>query len=210
MEVDGIRFDFDDSWQVEKWDDSPWYRRGIHLLQGELTVLVNGEQKKRPEGTKAVDLLGLREEVPYLIEVKDFRGFRIENKYRQQELPLEIGLKARDTIAGVAGLVSLGNPPELPKRWLRTVKDGDRQIHVVAGIAEDLATPGEHAYKRNIREQARQSVLEQRLAWLTSRVWIANPFISTSLPGVTVTSLQGAGAARRPPAQRATRRRGRS
>jgi hypothetical protein len=37
-------------------------------------------------------------------EIKDFRGVAIENKQRQlQELPLEIGLKARDTVAGLLG-----------------------------------------------------------------------------------------------------------
>jgi hypothetical protein len=211
LEVDGIRFDFDDSWQVEKWDDSSWYRRGIQLLQGELTEDVQGELRRRSEGTKAVDLLGLREDVPYLIEVKDFRGFSIENKQRQlRELPLEIGLKARDTIAGVAGLVSLGNPPELPERWLRAVRDDNRSIHVMAWVAEDLARPGELAHKRAAREQERLSTLKQRLAWFTRRVWVSDSLISSMDWGVTATSLQGAGPARRSSAQRATRQRGRS
>jgi hypothetical protein len=189
--VEGIQFDFEDSWLVAKWDDSPWYRGGIHRLQGRL--------EDRPQGTKAADLLGLREEVPYLIEVKDFRGSSIENKRRQvRELPLEIGLKARDTIAGVAGLVSLGNPPELPERWLRAVRDGARPIHVVAWVAEDLTRPGELAHKRAAREQERLSVLKQRLAWLTRRVWVSDPLSSSTLPGVTATSLPNAGLSRRP------------
>jgi energy-coupling factor transporter ATP-binding protein EcfA2 len=123
----------------------------------------------------------------------------LENKRRQaRELPLEIGLKARDTIAGVAGLVSLGNPPELPERWLRAVRGGNRPIHVVAWVAEDPARPGELAHKRKIREQERLSVLKQRLAWLTPRVWVSNPLTATTVPGVSATSLHGAGPARRP------------
>jgi hypothetical protein len=191
LSVDGIQFEFEASWQVAKWDDSPWYRDGIQRLQGEVD--------SRDEGTKAVDLLGLREEIPYLIEVKDFRGFSIENKRRQiRELPLEIGLKARDTIAGVAGLVSLGNPPELPARWLHAVRDHARPVHVVAWVAEDLARPGELAHKRAAREQERLSALRQRLAWLTRRVWISNPLASLTISDVTATSLPNAGSARRP------------
>jgi hypothetical protein len=148
--------------------------------------------------SSSVDLLGLHGEIPYLIEVKDFLGFSIENKRRQTRgLPLEIGLKARDTLAGVVGLVSLGNPPELPKRWLRAVRDSARPVHVVAWVAEDLARPGELAHKRKVREQERLSVLKQRLAWLTRRVWVSDPLASSTLPGVTAISLAGAGAARR-------------
>jgi hypothetical protein len=188
--VDGIQFDFEDSWLVAKWDDSPWYRDGIQRLQGE----VDG----RSEGTKAVDLLGLREEIPYLIEVKDFRGFAIENKQRQLgELPLEIGLKARDTVAGIAGLVALGERDDLPMRWLRAVRESTRPVHVVAWVAEDLARPGELAHKRAAREQVRRSALQQRLAWLTRRVSVTNPLVSSTIPGVTAISIRGAGPARR-------------
>jgi len=56
------------------------------------------------EGTKAVDFVGVRGGSLFFFEVKDFRGYRIENTRRQrEELPLEIGLKVRDSLAGVAG-----------------------------------------------------------------------------------------------------------
>lgn len=188
--VDGIQLDFEASWQVARWDDSPWYRDGIQRLQGE----VDGRQ----EGTKAVDLLGLRGETPYLIEVKDFRGFSIENRRRQiQELPVEIGLKARDTIAGVAGLVALGNSPDLPARWLRAVRDPGRAVHVVAWIAEDPTRPRQAASQR-VRENVRLSGLKQKLAWLTRRVWVCDPLKQITLEDVSATSLTGAGPARRP------------
>jgi hypothetical protein len=188
--VDGLQFDFEGSWRVEKWDDSPWYRDSIQRLQGDLDG--------RHEGTKAVDLLGLQEEVPYLIEVKDFRGFTIENKRRQiRELPLEIGLKARDTLAGVAGLVSLGNPPELPARWLRAVRDRARSVHVVAWIAED-STRSMRPVDQRARAEVRLSGLKQKLAWLTRRVWVCDPLKQITLGDVSATSLAGAGVARQP------------
>lgn len=190
LSIDGIKFEFDDTWMVAQWDETPWYREKIERLQGELDG--------KPEGTKAVDVVGIREEIPYLIEVKDFRGFPIENKDRQlHELPLEIGLKARDTVAGIAGLIALGETAELPVRWLRAVREHARPIHVVAWVAEDLARPGERAHKRAAREHVRLSALRQRLAWLTRRVWVTNPLTSSTVPGVTATSLRGAGPARR-------------
>lgn len=186
--VDGIQFDFERSWRVAKWDDSPWYRDGIQRLQGE----IDGRQ----EGTKAVDLLGLRGEVPYLIEVKDFRGFTIENKRRQvHELPVEIGLKARDTIAGVSGLVSLGNPPELPAHWLQAVRDQGRAVHVVAWIAEDPPRPAQADYQRT-RAEIRLAGLKQKLAWLTRRVWVCDLLKQITLGDVSATSVAGGGAAR--------------
>jgi hypothetical protein len=71
-------------------------------------------------------------------------------------------------------------------------------VYVVAWVAEDPSRPGELAHKRATREQERLSRLKQRLAWLTRRVWIGNPLTSTTVPGVTATSLPGAGPARRP------------
>jgi hypothetical protein len=52
LPIDGLRFEFDDSWSVAKWDDSRWYLEGVHKL--------NGQLEDRPEGTKAVDVIGLR------------------------------------------------------------------------------------------------------------------------------------------------------
>jgi len=63
LKIDGIQLTFDDSWLVTKWDDSQGYRAGIEGLQGEL--------QGKTEGTKAVNVVGIREEIPYLFEVKE-------------------------------------------------------------------------------------------------------------------------------------------
>jgi hypothetical protein len=189
LTIDGIQLTFDDSWLVTKWDDSPWYRDGIERLKGKL----NGNA----EGTKAVDVVGIRDEIPYLFEVKDFRGFAIKNKARQvQELPLEIGLKARDTIAGLVGLVSRDREGELPRRWVHAVKHHGRAVHVVAFLAEDAARPGEAAHKRAARESERLNRVKQFLTWLTPRVWVTDPLRNPPIPGLTAASLAGGGAAR--------------
>jgi hypothetical protein len=159
---------------------------------------LSGEVDGRSEGTKAVDVVGLREEIPYLFEVKDFRGFAIQNKTRQvRELPVEIGLKARDTIAGLVGVVSRGKDGELPRRWVQAVKHERRAVHVVAFIVEDAPRPGEAEHKRAARESERLNRVKQFLTWLTPRVWVADPLRNPSIPGLTATSLAGGGAARR-------------
>jgi hypothetical protein len=189
LSVDGLRFRFDDSWLVTKWDDSPWYRKGIEGLKGD----VDG----RPEGTKAVDVVGIRAEIPYLFEVKDFRGFAIQNKVRQiRELPVEIGVKARDTIAGLVGVVSRGGDGELPRRWVQAVKHEGRAVHLVAFIAEDAPRPGEALHKREARESERLNRVKQLLTWLTPRVWVTDPLRSSPIPGLTASSLAGGGTAR--------------
>ncbi|HEX4417301.1 MAG TPA: hypothetical protein VH165_05350 [Kofleriaceae bacterium] len=133
---------------------------------------------------------------------KDFRGVAIENQQRQRhELPLEIGLKARDTVAGLLGWVALGKQDDLPRRWVRAVCDQQRAIHVVALIAEDAARPGEPLHKRAAKESERMNRLKQRLAWLTPRVVVKDPLRDTDLLGrlgITVNSEAGAGPARRP------------
>src|SRR5262249_29432833 len=81
-----LRFRFGERWHVDKWDKCDVYTGGVGKLCGELT---DPDGSPRREGTKAVDFVGVldREKV-YLLEVKDFRGHRVENKKRQErELP---------------------------------------------------------------------------------------------------------------------------
>jgi hypothetical protein len=56
LAIDGISFGFDDSWSIVKWDESRWYLEGIYKL--------NGQLQDRPEGTKAVDAIGIRDGCP--------------------------------------------------------------------------------------------------------------------------------------------------
>lgn len=193
LDVDGIRFTFDDSWSVAKWDESRGFQEGLYKL--------NGSLDGRDEGSKAMDVIGLRGDVPYLFEVKDFRGFAIENKHRQlSELPLEIGLKARDTIAGLVGLISLDKGHGLPEAWLRAAQRPAQAVHVFALFAEDVARPGEPNKKRHRREGVRTDRLERCLAWLTPKVFIKDPLRDAEslreIHGITAESLPGAGPAR--------------
>lgn len=179
--------EFDDTWVVTKWDDHRAFRNGIGKLCGRLA---HGDGE-RDEGTKAVDVVGVRENRLYLIELKDFRGHRIENKQRQlRELPLEIGLKVRDSLAGlVACALGATEPGSQFVLALNSLASRERP-HVVALIAEDPNPLWGHPDKRAAVASQRLQNLRTRLKWLTTRVWLEDP-LSTVLPGVRVRNLAG-------------------
>ena len=83
-----LQFSFGESWKVLKWDGHSAFAGGLGKVQH----------------TKAVDFLGLHIDLPWFIEVKDFRSHRIENKKRltSGELAEEVADKVRDTLAGMA------------------------------------------------------------------------------------------------------------
>ncbi|MRG97631.1 hypothetical protein [Polyangium spumosum] len=178
IDVERIRFSFGESWTVvEKWDDSPPYRKGIHGL----------------DGTKAVDIVGVRGGDLYLIEVKDFRGHAIETKKRQpKELPLAIGCKVRDTVAGLVGANRQGR-----ESWVETcaqlLLNAKRRVHVIAWIEDpDLRAP-EPLGKRLMWQNTRAKELRQRLAWLTPRVHVASRLEPAVLADVDAENLPGVG-----------------
>jgi hypothetical protein len=185
LDVDGIRFTFDDSWSAVKWDDTDTYSLHIGRLQGS------------GHGTKAVDIIALCDGIPYLFEVKDFRGNAIAIANLQRDLPLEIGFKVRDTAAGLVGAVARGvtGPPAI---WLEAVACNHNVVRVVAWIAEDAARPGEPEHKRKARLSQRAASIAQRLAWLTERrrILVEDPLREMSVRGVTAQSLPRAGPAR--------------
>lgn len=184
LDVDGIRFTFDDRWSAIKWDDSDSYRRHIGKLQ------------EHQHGTRAVDIVGLYERTPYLFEVKDFRGRTAAIANRDRDLSLEIGFKVRDTAAGLLGVVSR-RAGGLPADWLAAVTH-HHAVLIVAWIAEDAARPGEAEHKRKARRSTQGASIAQQLAWLTERrrVRVEDPLREMSVPGVTARSLAGSGPAR--------------
>ena len=78
VSVDNFEFEFPDEWSVIKYDECNFYRKRFG----------------KPEDVKAVDLLAIGDEL-FIIEAKDFRGYRIQNKKRMTngDLVLEIAKK---------------------------------------------------------------------------------------------------------------------
>ena len=132
--------------------------------------------------TKAVDFIGILEgEILSFIEVKNFRGHRIENKPRlggtDDPLELEVAQKVRDTIAGIIGAAR--NSTHLQENWTKYsnfLLHQKKIIHVILWLEEDnILVP---TIMRTKRERARGGTLIQRLRqnmnWLTPYIFVSN------------------------------------
>ncbi|RKZ81903.1 MAG: hypothetical protein DRR19_21510, partial [Candidatus Parabeggiatoa sp. nov. 1] len=82
-----LTFTFSDTWEVNKYDESHFFRNHIDKCQG----------------SKAVDILALSALGLFLIEIKDIRGHEIEYKQHisKGELLIDFTQKVRDTIQGL-------------------------------------------------------------------------------------------------------------
>lgn len=119
-----LKFVFDDGWAVVKYDEHPDYRERIRNL---------------PE-TKAVDFAAIGPgNALFLIEVKDFRGHRIENRHRlrDDDLAIEVAQKVRDTIAGIIAAHHRGNVAEW-ERFARRLLSLDPPVRVLLWLEEDV------------------------------------------------------------------------
>ncbi|XXT19110.1 hypothetical protein WME94_53680 [Sorangium sp. So ce429] len=166
-----LRFAFDDDWKILKWDDHGAYVGGLQRFQE----------------TKAVDFFGLYLGEPYFIEVKDFRGHRIENKARLSsgELAREVAFKVRDTLAGMVWACRRSplDRGEL-QCFLRPVLDRAKKVPVVLWLEEDR--PPEPALASTLGE-----AIKRELTWLNPRVLVTSRSLVQSAPvhGLAVTNL---------------------
>ena len=119
-----LRFEFSEDWSVIKFNAHRDYVERIRNLPG----------------TKALDFVAVHTGTRlYLIEVKDFRGHRIENRPRVSdgELALELGQKVRDTIAGIVAAYHRGSIED----WARPVRrltDAGEPVRVLLWLEQDL------------------------------------------------------------------------
>ena len=175
FEEGSLAFDFDDEWRILKLDEHRDYRQQIERLV---------------EGTKAVDFLGiLNERELYLIEVKDFRGHRIETRDRllKGELPIEVAQKVRDSLACIIGAFRTSSEPEFWQPYAMLLCNRDSTIKIALWLENDLPPP-----HPRLRQKARASissnVFKQKLTWLTSRVLVCGSD-KQDLPNVVVSNL---------------------
>ncbi len=155
-QVENFTFEFPDGWYVKKYDECNFYRK----------------QFAEPEDIKAVDVLALGE-VLFVIEAKDFRGYRIANRKRmaQNELALEIGKKIRDTVAVLYGAHRLGNQ-ELSKFCDYLFVRNSRPIKVILLLEEDRPPTGHKSFKA-IRPYL-LTAIKQRLRYLSAHCNLHN------------------------------------
>lgn len=159
-----LELEFGDEWDVVlKWDECRGYRDGLGRL---------GD-------CKAVDVLALSHARKQLlmIELKDFRGHRIENKDRIKdgELFVEVGHKVRDTVAGICGAARMGGDVHMTRLAAGLV--ATTSLTVVLWLEEDrwVQTAPVARHKRGrTRLDTMRRLLKQRLRWLTGRVMVCS------------------------------------
>ena len=176
IDVDGLRFEFDDTWRALKWDDHRAYRGGL-----------NGH-----DGTKAIDIVALRHgDQLWLIEGGSMRTaaarIRFKNKRAAKQEPLheEFAGKVRDTIAASVWVQDRHPESTALVPYLRAAVRGSvGRIHAVLWF-EGL----DEAQLLALDDEVRRS-----LRWLNPQVMILNAEIChrhprRQLPGVTVSNL---------------------
>ncbi len=165
-----IEFDFDDKiWKkVIKYDESTDFKK-IEKLNG----------------TKAVDFAGLCNSDMVFIEVKNYRGVRIEKKeiLKTGEIEDEIATKVKDTIAGIVGAArNSTHQKHLFSEYLSSIINSKNQVKMVFWIEEDLNTMTNTTFKKRIKARKNNHIklLRTRLNWLTQKIFVAdkqnNPF----------------------------------
>ena len=193
LDVEKQRFTFGDSWAVAfKYDDSRLYRDGPERLKGELEVGTDSAtQKTVPQATRAMDVIGLHpKDGLLLLEAKDFRGHRIENKHRMKgQVILEVALKARDTVAGLLG-AARNAVTGIPSSDLLVALQPGRTVTVVLWLEDDTFR-NEQKTKAALNQL--NGVLKAKLAWMNVRTLVQSSSAPIKLRDVTVANLSGAG-----------------
>ncbi len=172
-----IEFIFSDDWIVKKYDNDP--------DSGPFVGVV--------ENRKATDFVGMHADVAFLIEVKDYRGFRIQNKPKTSgELHTAIAQKVHDTLSGL--ILTHRRQPATPlwRDALRACRQSVGDVRVVVWLEDDALFD---TTKPNGKAAAAIFVtaLKNRLRWFPGRVFVVNrDFNSGALPDVTARDLPGA------------------
>ncbi len=158
------------------FSDAHW----THLLSFDKTKDYQNAQEALP-GTKGVDFTGILENNALVfMEVKNFRGYRIETKPRieggDDPVWLEAAQKMRDAVSVSVG--SARNSTNLKETWQRYLEffsNENKFIHFVLWLEQDLP-PLEFKAKRKSEktEIELRRDLKRSLRWLTTRVDVAN------------------------------------
>lgn len=161
-----LKFEFSTAWWLEQYDN--------------LTDYIN--LKNVVPGSKGVDFIGiLNNETLSFIEVKNFRGHRIESKPRLQlgedPIEIEVAQKVRDTLAGITAAAR--NSTHLKNEWQRVLtflQNDKKNVEVILWLEEDSFS---HSVVANARRNKSNSGtlsrrVKQKMTWLTTRVFVCH------------------------------------
>jgi len=185
LDVEKQRFVFGESWTVAfKYDDTTFYRKEAIKLQGEIDGV--------PQSAKAVDLVGLHQDHGLLLlEVKDFRGHRIENKARLgDDLATEVAAKARDSVAALVG-ASRKAVNEFPSEVIADALRNGQNAAVVLWLEDDTFRDAQRA---KVSLSVLNQKLKTKLSWLNVRTFAQSSSVQGNrLDDLIVANLPGAG-----------------
>lgn len=170
-----LEFDFGDSWVAVKYDDSSHHIKKMQLLD-----------------SKAVDFVAVHDHLTIFLEVKDFRGRRIENKEKLDgELVRDVAKKVRDSVAGVIGYRRcLDSASESPWSECCRAVAGAKKVLVVLFLETDSKGSGQSKPVLLVQQQ----LLKKAMAWASMGVMVVDRrTYKTSLEGVAVNSLPRGG-----------------
>lgn len=163
-----LTLDFDESWTVSKYDDCREYIDIVSKLGN----------------TKAIDIIGLKSNELYLIEVKDYGGkeakFLDECEFNLDKLTTPLIKKISDTIFGCAKIQR--NLKENQDFW-RSVNHKfveNDPLHLIFWLDGDLGKTSSKFKKSQILQ-----TLKRRLQNLSATVMIINSQDDSILPNVT-------------------------
>ncbi|MBI5917090.1 MAG: hypothetical protein HY842_17090 [Bacteroidetes bacterium] len=181
LQESNLQFVFNDMhWEhLLKFDDETDFKQAQEAVQG----------------TKGVDFSGIFEKnTLVLIEVKNFRGYRIENKPRMvggdDPLWLEIARKMRDAIAVIVGAAR--NYPHQATAWnayLEVLRNKRKQLHLVLWLEQDAPISKQQKYRSVADEEVFRRQLKRSLKWLTQKVDVANVSTTPFSNSLTVSYL---------------------
>lgn len=118
--VDGLTFTFPPSWKASKYDEWAFYRNQF---------------SKMCPGIKAVDLIAIKGQAIWFIEVKDYRQQR---RTKTIDLAEEVAQKVFCTLAAILPAKSNASD-SLEKHFAEEVADGKR-LHIVLHLEQPVKT----------------------------------------------------------------------
>lgn len=178
----GLKFEFDDEkWQIiEQFDVQTDYDK----------------VKKKVQGTKSVDFIGINNDGAYLFEIKGFRGYSNQQATRNrladnaEDLTSEIAQKVRDTLSCL--MAGSRNSTHHSGSWTtvsHAIMDNTKKLLVIAWVEEDILSEV-RAKRQKSRGITRRDKLKSKLSWLTSRVDFMNVrTYNNEIDGLTITRL---------------------
>ena len=120
--ADKQRYKFPDTWKVTKYDDWSFYRNQFQSVC---------------DGSKGIDLIAIdSNNCCWLIEAKNYH---LQSRTKPSELPVEIAVKVRDTLAGL--VVAKVNAPEPSEKSFATAALRCKKLR----IALHLEQPAKHS-----------------------------------------------------------------